>query len=265
MNLSISNLAWVKKENKSILNFLKKKNINFIEFAPALLKNNHKSYSYANIKKMYSSKSLSLYSMQSLLYNKNNHYLYGTYKNKYNLLNEIQRKIKVAKKLNVKIMVFGSPLIKKNILLKNDYQLWCESVDFFNTIKKILVNTNILFCIEANPKLMGGDYINNTFLALKIIKKIKSKNIKLNLDYGTVIKNNENINKILTKENLKFIGHVHFSIPNLKNIRKYLTYFCKQKKLLKRLGYNKNITVEMLPIKINNTKNIEKILNNLLE
>ena len=30
MNLSISNLAWVKKENKSILNFLKKKNINLL-------------------------------------------------------------------------------------------------------------------------------------------------------------------------------------------------------------------------------------------
>ena len=203
--------------------------------------------------------------MQSLLYNKQNHYLYGTYKNKHNLLNEIQKKIEIAKKLNVKIMVFGSPLIKKNILLKNEYQLWCESIEFFHTIKKILVNSNILFCIEANPKLMGGDYITNTFSALKIIKKIKSKNIKLNLDYGTVIKNKENINKILTKENIKFIGHVHFSVPNLKNIRKNLAYFYKQKKFLKRIGYNKNITVEMLPVKINNTKNIEKILNKLFE
>jgi len=111
---------------------------------------------------------------------------------------------------------------------------------------------------------MGGDYITDTFSALKIIKKIKSKNIKLNLDYGTVIKNKENINKILTKENIKLIGHIHFSVPNLKNIRKYSTYFYKQKKILKRIGYNKNITVEMLPIKNNNTRNIEKILNRLL-
>ena len=234
MNLSISNLGWDKKDNKSILNFLRKKNINFIEFAPALLKNNHKNYSYTNIKKMYSSKSLNLYSMQSLLYNKQNHYLYGTYENKNNLLNEIQKKIEIAKKLDVKIMVFGSPLIKKNILLKNENQLWSESIDFFNKIKKLLAKSNILFCIEANPKFMGGDYITDTFSALKIIKKIKSQNIKLNLDYGTVIKNKENINKILTKENIKLIGHIHFSIPNLKNIRNHTTYFYKQKKNIKK-------------------------------
>jgi len=59
-----------KKDNISILNFLRKRIINFIEFAPALLKNNHKNYSYANIKKMYSSKSLNLYLVESFLYKK---------------------------------------------------------------------------------------------------------------------------------------------------------------------------------------------------
>ena len=263
MNLCISNIAWKKEDNKNIISLLTKKNIRFIEFASTALKHNHGNISYDKIYNIYYNNGIKLYSMQSLLYKKNNHYIFGSKVNKKNLINALQKKIAIAKKLDVKVLVFGSPLIKKNIKNKDRNQLWDESINFFSQVSKILKNTKIVLCIEANPRSFGSDYITNTYEALKIVKRISSKNIKLNLDYGTILSNREKYNELLVKKNIKYIGHVQLSAPKLKSIRPFKNFFKKQIKILYNIGYKKIISIEMLPLQKNNFNNIVKILDEI--
>jgi hypothetical protein len=189
----------------------------------------------------------------------NNNFIFGNKFHQKNLLAQIKNKIKLAKYLGVKVIVFGSPKIKKNILNKSVPFMEKDILIFIKKIKKIVTKNKITFCIEANPKYYGGDYLTKTSTALKIVKKIHCKFIKLNLDLGTIISNKENFNNIINK-NMQYIGHVQLSLPKLKNIKSFLPSFLKYLKLLKEKKYKKAVSIEQLALNFN-TNNIAYILN----
>ena len=263
MHLSISNIAWRKEENLQAINILKKFNIKYLEFAPTLLKQYHNNISFKKIKKYYSNISIKTYSMQSILYNKKEHFMFGTKIHKKNLIKEVKKKIDLGKFLGVKIIVFGSPNIKKNILNKKLVDLWPEAIDFFKIIEKDLKKNKITMCIEGNPKSYGGDYITDTVTALEIVKTINSKYLKLNLDMGTTISNKENIEQII-KNNLEYIGHVQLSLPKLKPIHTSIIKIINNLTLLKKFKYKRVISIEQLFSKKNNIIKIEKIINKIV-
>jgi len=93
MNLTISNLSWDFSDNELITKLLKKKKISFIEFSlDLLLNNNFKKNNKLKIKKFWNSKSIKLYSMQSILYNIKNAYFFGNSIQSKNFLEEIKKK-----------------------------------------------------------------------------------------------------------------------------------------------------------------------------
>ena len=66
--------------------------------------------------------------------------------------------------------------------------------------------------------------------------------IKLNLDIGTMIQNNESIDILYGK--VKYINHVHISEPHLKRIKKRGLHN-ELFKILKDENYNNFISIEM--------------------
>ena len=103
--------------------------------------------------------------------------------------------------------------------------------------------------------IYGTDYINDTMSAVELIKKVNSKGIKLNLDLGTIIYNNEDINEIY--EYVELINHVHISEPNLELIQKRELH--KQLfKILKNNNYDRYVSIEMK--KQDSIDNIKEVL-----
>ena len=114
MKLLISNLAWNFDENQKILSLLKKNKIENLEFAPSLLlQKNLKNKNLIDTKKFWLTGNVKLYSMQSILYGVNNCFIFGNKKQRSNFIKEIFKKIDLAKKLGIKVIVFGSPINKK--------------------------------------------------------------------------------------------------------------------------------------------------------
>ena len=109
--------------------------------------------------------------------------------------------------------------------------------------------------MEANPTIYDTNYINDTKSALKLIKKINSKGFLLNLDLGTVIENNENINELIG--NVRYINHVHISEPYLRIIEKREIHK-KLKQILLDEKYNNFISIEM--VKVENIEKIEEVM-----
>ena len=267
IKFTISNIAFQKNNLHQIINLFKKNDINILEFAPSiLLNNNFTKKNIFKIKKFWNKKNIKLYSMQSILYGLDNAYLFGTKNQKTKFLNEVKKKIIIAKHLGVKIIVFGSPKNKANIFNKSVKKLDAEAISIFKKINIICKTKKIIFCLEANPKIYKCEYLNYTNHAFKIAKAINSDFFKVNLDVGTIIQNKENpIN--LIKNNIKLIGHCQLSMPLLKPINLKNEIIKTVIILLKKHKYKGAVSMEMLPTKNNYTllqKNV-KILKNIIK
>ena len=258
MEFLISNLAWNKKELSSVIELLQSKKIKNLEFSIHNLKKHIPKYKkISEIKNFWNSRSIKLYSMQSILYKINHAYIFGTNKQQAKFYNEVVKKIKLANYLNSKILILGSP---KNKKVFNKSEKECEDLmlKFLNKISFLCKKYKVTLCLEANPKIYKTEYLTKTYEAINFVKKIKSKYIKLNLDLGTAITNKENLNLII-KKNLKSIGHVQISSPFLKNLSNYKTEIKKLIYYLTINNYKKKISIEMLAEKKNNVKEIKKI------
>lgn len=93
MKLIISNLSWNSDENYKVMNIIKKFNIRNIEISPNKIFNNN--YTLRNIKKnqyFWHKEKIKFYSMQSILFNKKNAYLFGSKIQQKIFFNEIKKR-----------------------------------------------------------------------------------------------------------------------------------------------------------------------------
>ena len=195
--------------------------------------------------------------MQSILYKIDDAYIFGNLKQQSIFLKEVIKKIKIAGILESKIIVFGSPNNKKifNRSKKNCDQLM---INFLKKISKYCKENHIVLCLEANPSIYNCEYLTHTKHALKLVKIVNSSYIKINMDLGTSISNNEDYNEII-KRNINFIGHAQISSPyliNLSSFKKHIRAFFMS---LKKNKFKKVISVEMLANKKNNIKELNKV------
>ena len=259
MKLIISNLSWNIDENYKVINIIKNFNIRNIEISPNKVFNN--SYTKKNIKKkqyFWQKEKIKFYSIQSILFNKKNAYLFGNKIQQKIFFNEIKKKIFLCKKIGAKVIVFGSPSNKKIFFKNNLVDLNKIAYNTFKKISQICEKYRIFFCIEANPKIYNCEYLNYTKDAIKLVKNINSNFFKLNLDLGTIIANKESFKNII-QNHIRLIGHVQISVPYLKDIMPYKSTIAKFIKELKVNNYQKCISIERLPIN-NNIKNLEKTI-----
>ena len=118
----ISNLAWQKKEEKKALRILKKNNIKLLEFAPNLLLNN--KFDIKEIKKVKrrcAKYGLKPFSMQSVLYKVKDAFIFGSKYQNYTFISELKKKIILAKRLGVKVIISAHQQIKKDLIKKVSY------------------------------------------------------------------------------------------------------------------------------------------------
>ena len=252
MIFSISNIAWLPSNRIQAYSLLQKNKFTGIEIAPGLLFNNSENSinpSNEEIKKIKDelrSFNLELVSMQSLLYNREEAKLFGDYKQRELFLNEITNVINLAERLEIPNLVLGSP--KNRIIPKKVVYSEAEDIALSTFIKlgDLASISGTCISIEPNPKEYGTNFINNTNEAIDFIKKIDSKGIRAILDIGSLKMNGEydNLDKII--DNIKdYLNHVHLSEPYLEPAPKSSLDFQHLYNSLKRVKYNKAISIEM--------------------
>ena len=254
MKLSISNIAWDSQNDKQIYELMKKHEYEGLEIAPTKIfcKNPYEKLDKAKIwkedlKKLYN---LKISSMQSIWYGKKER-LFGSIKERIELQSYTKKAIDFAKVIGCKNIVFGSP---KNRNLEKNEKLDL-ALEFFKSIGEYAFENNTTIAMEADPSIYGTNYINDTKSALELIKKVNSKGFLLNLDVGTIISNDENIEEIIGE--IKYINHVHISEPWLNIIEKRKVHE-KLKFILINENYQGFISIEMA--KIEKLEEIEKVM-----
>jgi len=252
MNLALSNFAWDNEESKIIFETLKNNEINNIECVLSKIKpwNELSIDDIKNYKKELKKQKIIPYSIQSLFYNVDTNNLCDIEKN----IPHIKKLIEFSKILGVKILILGSPNLRKKI---NNWEKLI--VNFFSEVDNLLNETDIKLLIEPNSKTYGGEYFFKISEIVEFITKNKFKNILTMIDTHNSVLENKNPN-IEFVNYFRYIKHIHVSEPKLKVIED--TDFHKEfSNTLKKHNYNGVITYEVLKCNeiINNVSTFSKI------
>jgi sugar phosphate isomerase/epimerase len=236
MNLAVSNLSWENSENTKIFEILKNNNIKNIEGVLSKISSfddmdEDKILKFKNLLDFYNIK---MQSIQSIFYGVD----VNTLNDQEVVLKHFNLLVKMSKKLNFKVMVFGSPNLRKKI-----DKVYLDML--FKKIDNLLDNQNLILCIEPNTKKYNGEYFFSVDEIVDFIESNNFKNIKTMIDTHNIILEGEDPITVLDR-NYNHIYHIHVSEENLKPLMD-LDFHLKFSDKLKSLDYKGVITYELLP------------------
>lgn len=237
MNLAVSNFAWEFDNIDHVGNVLNDNKINLVE----LVFSKYKDWSELNefeihtLKELLKKHNLSCLSSQSLFFNID---CKSMVTDSEKFINHFKTLISYSKILGIKILVLGSPGLRKtdNLIESNLHET-------FKVIDDMLDGTDIQLCIEPNASVYGGDFFYTISEIVKFLKTFKFKNIFTMCDTHNSWLENKNPNEELV-EFFPYIKHVHISEPKLVPIDN-IELHSRISKTLKDLGYDGVITYEL--------------------
>jgi hypothetical protein len=237
-NLVVSNICIKSISQLQFASILKLYGITNVQIAPTTI-TNWENFNNIDLS-VYTNNNINIYSFQSITYTLNNMNIFNE---KSELLyNHLTNVIDVAIKNKVKILVFGCP--KNRYILDTNIDNDKTFIDFFRNIGKYCENKDIKICIENNSKKYNCNYLNSINDVGNIVRKINHNNIKMMVDLGNCIMENDDMECIYNFSDI--IYNIDVSQENMSN-------FCNPnsanyifKNILNNIKYNKNINLEML-------------------
>lgn len=251
MKLSISNIAWAAENDVEMYSFLQQCGFNGLEIAPTRIfpeapydKLFEAKDWAAGLKEMYG---LIVPSMQSIWYG-HTEKIFGDKSDRQTLIDYTKKAVLFAEAIGCGNLVFGNP---KNRDAEDVASVMPIAIDFFKEIGDYAAEHNTVIALEPNPTIYNTRFMNYTEQAVEMAYKSSSDGIKVNVDLGTIIYNEEDINYL--RQIPEYINHVHISEPGLNHIE------CRElhKQLfaiLNEIGYNRYVSIEM-----GNKGNLDKV------
>ncbi|WP_314329859.1 sugar phosphate isomerase/epimerase family protein [Oribacterium sinus] len=244
MKLCISNIAWKKSEDKQMYHMCSEMGYEGIEIAPTRIFPNN-PYDYLHEAKVWAHNlneeyGLKIFSCQSIWYGRTEN-IFASKKEREALIEYTKKALAFAAVIGARSIVFGCPK-NRNGFKKSPHENSKISTEFFNKLADVASEYRVTISIEANPVIYGSDFLNSTEETIDFITQLDREYIRLNLDIGTMLYNQERADCIKGYE--KMISHIHISEP--------LLYKIEERKeheeifdILKMVGYNKAISIEM--------------------
>ncbi len=248
MKISISNIAWDKANDEQMYEYISKSKLQGIEIAPTrILEENpydkiQKAIDFET--KMKKQFGLEISSMQSIWYGKQGNIFQEEARQ---LLIYTKKAIDFASNVHCNNLVFGCP--KNRNIPENQREE--DVLYFFKELGDYAARKGTILAIEPNPTIYGTNFINTTNQAFDFVKKIQSDGLKVNVDFGTILQNQEELNIIF--DNMNLVNHIHISEPNLVKIEKREEHK-RLAEYLKSIDYQRYVSIEM-----KKTEEIEEI------
>lgn len=242
MKLSISNIAWAAEHDIEMYQFLRETGYKGLEIAPTRL---FPEMPYDHIieardwaEELKEKYGLVVPSIQSIWYG-HQEKIFGTNEERKILIDYTKKAIDFAEVIGCGNLVFGNPKNRDTEDITSNYP---TAIDFFREIGDYALEHNTTIAIEANPIIYNTHFLNSTEQAVEMAYKCGSEGVRVNVDLGTIIYNEEDINYL--KQVPEFINHVHISEPGLILVEKRDLHG-KLFELLKGIGYEKFVSIEM--------------------
>ena len=242
IKLSISNIAWAAEHDTEMYQFLKDTGFQGLEIAPTRVYPDAPYDKLAKAKEWASmlkeKYGLEVPSMQSIWYG-HQEKIFGTKEDRQILVDYTKKAIDFAEIIGCKNLVFGNPKNRDTDDAAGNYHL---ALAFFREIGEYALEHNTCIAIEPNPTIYNTRFINRTDQAVELAYKCDSQGVKVNVDLGTIIYNEEDINYL--KQIPEYINHVHISEPGL-NLIEHRELHSLLLKVLNAISYNRYVSIEM--------------------
>lgn len=252
MKFGISNIAWDVKCNDYIFKVMQENGFTGLEIAPSKICENFPEVTPQEIEKintMMTQYGFEIPSMQALLFGTTDLYLFQNEQRRHNMMQHLQKCVDLCSEIHCENMVFGSPKNRIYSDYASDYDI---AIAFFSELGDYCNLKGVTISIEANPAIYGGNFLLNTKESYDFVSRVDHQNIKMQLDLGAIIANDETIADI--EQYFDKIVHVHLSRPGLKfDQRPEFDLILFQ--LLKRLDYQGYLSIEMLSNNVREVKN----------
>lgn len=216
MRLSISNIAWDVNEDLSVAQLLKKYEFDAIDIAPGKyfpnpLKATNKEITF--VKQWWADYGIDIIGMQSLLFGTTGLNVFGGRESQLAMLDHLREVCRIGKGLGATRLVFGSPKNRDKLKL-SDFQALDVATKFFIEVGDIANDHGVIVCLEPNPTRYGANFMTNSTETAMVVEAIDHPSIKMQLDTGSLVINNE-ISSTILENSTSLIGHIHASEPDL--------------------------------------------------
>ena len=255
--LCVSNISNNSLCNAQYYTILKHYGIKYIEVAPTKFFTwnewfDNTDHCANEVKRTLESYELKLYSFQSVSYTISNNIFDN---DNTEILQHLQKVIDLACHSGVRNIVFGCPKNRKRMnsisnVSNGEHEDEADDntfVVFFNKIGDYIGDRDLTISIENNSKKYDCNYLNTIDQVGKIVRKINHPKIKMMVDIGNCVMENDNIDDVTGFQDV--IHHVHISTPfmhpldsNSYNIDLYSKFIG----LLKQINYDKVVSLEFL-------------------
>ncbi|MEB6618515.1 sugar phosphate isomerase/epimerase family protein [Enterobacter roggenkampii] len=216
MRISFSNLAWDVNEDAKIVSLLKEHHVDAIDIAPGKyfpIPAEANKKDILAVKNWWGEHGIEIIGMQSLLFGTTGLNVFSTDIIQNLLLKHLAEICRIGSILGATRLVFGSPK-NRDCSGLTAREVQSVSQKFFRQLGNIADDHGVIICLEPNPAIYGANFMTTTFNTYEVVRNIDHPSIKMQLDTGAVIANNENI--ITCLENVSsMVGHVHISEPYL--------------------------------------------------
>lgn len=242
MKLSISNIAWTVEHDQEMYQFLQSSGYQGLEIAPTRIfteapydKLSEAKEWARELKEKYG---LEVSSMQSIWYG-HQEKIFGSKEERKALVGYTKKAVDFAEVIGCKNLVFGNPRNRDTEDITGNYPI---AIEFFKEIGDYALEHNTKIAIEANPIIYNTHFLNTTEQAVEMAYKCCSDGVMVNVDLGTIIYNEEDIDYL--KQIPEYINHVHISEPGL-NLIERRDLHNELFKVLHDIGYDRYVSIEM--------------------
>jgi sugar phosphate isomerase/epimerase len=262
MKLSISNIAWEMDFDDEMYAFLKYHGFQGLEIAPTRIfpDNPYDHLTEAeewafHLKEKYN---LIISSMQSIWYGRDEK-IFESKKERKLLIEYTKKAILFAEAIKCKNLVFGNPKNRDT----DDFQRKLPiAIHFFKEVGDYAHEHHTVLALEPNPPVYNTRVMNRTEQTVDMAHKISSKGIKVNIDLGAILYNEENLDYL--EKIPELINHIHISEPGLKKIKKRKNIHTWILKFSQKNLNNSFVSIEMGRQKVEDVKETIVYLKNLI-
>jgi D-psicose/D-tagatose/L-ribulose 3-epimerase len=250
MRLAISNIAWNPSEDEIIATQLKSLGIGAIDIAPGKYFPNPTLTSDRNINRIkdwWWENDIQITGMQALLFGTTGLNIFAPPKIQKAMLEQLKSICHIAKVLEAKKLVFGSPKNRDRQGL-SDQETLDIAIPFFRALGDIAEEHGVTICLEPNPVCYGANFMVTSTETARVVELVNHAAIKMQLDTGALTINNEDPEIILNNCS-HLIGHIHISEPNLLPVGDDKTNHAKIAATLQKHLPHSLASIEMLATK----------------
>ena len=184
MTLSISNIAWLPDEEKTIAALLRAEGVRYVEVAPTRIADDPRSLSRTALRHyraFWADHGIGIRAMQSLLFNRPELHIFRDDASMRATIDYLSVIIDIAVELGATVLVFGSPK-QRTIAGIDPSDVARRETEFFWRVGAAAAGAGVHFCVEPNPPAYGCDYINTIDEVVALLNRVSSQGLGVHAD-----------------------------------------------------------------------------------